>query len=237
MKNTKDTIRTLEAGTPEWDLLFRKPGSDDLRNTLDLLHVRGDLSAILDKDRPRILITGSRDITSDVPARINCIVSRLSVLPSRPVIITGLAVGTDKAAIDAALYCGLPVVAVLPSPIESIYPRMYDGLAERLANNEGCALLSEFTEGTTPVVTCFLNRNRTMALLSDLMVLVSAKEKGGATITARHMYDLDKPVVAVPGRPDDERSKGCNLLISQHIAEIYIEDQLGTCVEHLIKRT
>ena len=81
-------------------------------------------------------------------------------------------------------------------------------------------LLTDFMSGTRPVRENFPKRNRIIAGLSDATLVVEARKKGGALITADIANSYSRDVFAVPGRVGDENSEGCNQLIRRNQAAL-----------------
>lgn len=129
------------------------------------------------------------------------------------VVVSGAAYGIDGAAQWAALEEGGRSYAVLGCGVDICYPASHQQLFARLANSGG--LISEFPPGTKAMPTHFPMRNRIISGLADVVVVVEARKKSGSLITAEFALDQGRPVYAVPGRPDDELSYGCNELIAQ----------------------
>jgi DNA processing protein len=102
---------------------------------------------------------------------------------------------------------------------DSIYPHRHLEFAERLISTPGSALVTDYPPGTAPLAIHFLRRNRIIAGMSDATILVESKIRGGGMMTARLAYSYNRDVYALPGRIDDSRSQGCNLLIKEKIAE------------------
>ena len=171
--------------------------------------------------RPRrnIAVVGTRDITPYGSEWCTRIVEGLARSHERPGIISGLALGTDICAHRTALECGLPTIGVMATGPETVYPHRHREFAERLVSTPGCALITDYPPGTAPLAIHFLRRNRIIAGMSDATVLVESKIKGGGMMTARLAYSYNREVYALPGRVDDSRSQGCNLLIKEKIAE------------------
>lgn len=180
---------------------------------------KGDLSALMDENRPRVAIIGTRDMSAQGKEYTIQIVSALAEWTDKPVIISGLAFGIDAIAHRAALQAGLPTVAVVATGLDKVYPYCHTGLAEDITSSEGSGILTQFPDKTEPLAFNFLYRNRTLALLCDAVIVVESKTKGGAMVTGKLAFDWDIPVYAVPGRPDDIRSRGCNELIHNKVAE------------------
>ena len=143
----------------------------------------------------------------------------LAKTTAKPLIVSGLALGVDGVAHRTALDCGLPTIGIMATGIETVYPWRHTALAERMAATPGSALLTDYPPGTAPVATHFLRRNRIIAGICNATILVESKIRGGGMMTARLASSYDRTVLALPGRIDDIRSQGCNLLIRQQIAE------------------
>ena len=136
-----------------------------------------------------------------------------------PLIVSGLAYGIDIASHKAALDACLATVAVLPNGIDSIYPARHRDTAARMVENGG--ILTEFPRGEEPVRLNFIKRNRIIAAISQGLVVVESRIKGGSMITAEYASTFNKDIFAVPGRVTDSNSFGCNYLISKNVAAIY----------------
>lgn len=190
---------------------------------------KGDLSALMDENRPRVAIIGTRDMSMQGKNYTIQIVSALAEWTKKPVIVSGLALGIDAIAHRAALQAGLPTVAVMATGLDKVYPSIHTGLAEDIASSEGSGLLTQFPDQTAPTADNFQYINRTLALLCDAVIVVESKSKGSSMVTAKLAEAYDIPVFAVPGRPDDIRSRGCNELIYDKVAEpLFDFDRLKT---------
>lgn len=171
------------------------------------------------KPKDKIGIVGTRDITPYGAEWCEKTVHSLSQTSNRPLIISGLALGTDIRAHTAALDNGLPTIGVMATGPETVYPSRHIRTAERMACTPGCALITDYPPGTAPLAIHFLRRNRIIAGLSNAVILIESKLKGGGMTTCRLAYSYNRDVYALPGRIDDLRSQGCNSLIRQKIAE------------------
>ena len=169
--------------------------------------------------RENISVVGTRDMSQYGQQWTRKIVTALSSSDRRPTVVSGLAFGIDISSQNAALEHGLPTIAVLGNGIDGIYPRQHEIYARRIIESAGGAVITEYQPGTSPLAMNFLCRNRIIAGLSRATVLVESKLKGGGMITARIASSYGREVFAVPGRCDDVRSQGCNLLLQRHIAE------------------
>ena len=168
---------------------------------------------------PMVSIVGTRDVSPYGREWCARIVEALAGAGVRPTIVSGLAFGVDIAAHRAALQHGLASIAVLPTGIDDVYPLQHAPAAACLGRTPGCGLLTDFPSGTTPKQATFLRRNRIIAGLGRATILVESKVKGGGKMTARLAFDYGREVFALPGRIDDLRSGGCNLLVREKIAE------------------
>ena len=131
------------------------------------------------------------------------------------VVVSGLAYGIDSIGHRGCLDAGGVTVAVLGTPIDEIYPREHSSLAREIVEKNG-AIISEYAPGTKvyPKVS-FLERNRIISGLSDIVVVVEAAERSGSLNTATHALEQGKEVFAVPGNITSPYSQGCNKLIAQ----------------------
>lgn len=167
----------------------------------------------------RIAVVGTRDISPY--GREWCLrtVSALACADDKPVVISGLALGTDFLAHRTALEYGLPTIAVMATGPDDVYPARHRDFAEKIARTPRCALITDYPPGTVPMPVNFLRRNRIIAGLSDSTILIESKIKGGGMMTSRLAFSYNREVYALPGRADDIRSQGCNQLIKSKIAE------------------
>lgn len=169
--------------------------------------------------RASISIVGTRDISLYGKEWCPRIVEALAHTPEPPRIVSGLAFGVDITAHMAATAFGLPTVAVLPVGIDDVYPSAHRVAAEKIAASPGSALITDYPPHTGAVAVNFLRRNRIIAGLSAATILVESKIRGGGMMTARLAFGYGRDVLVLPGRIDDIRSQGCNLLIHDKIAE------------------
>jgi DNA processing protein len=103
-------------------------------------------------------------------------------------------------------------VAVFGSGLDRVYPAEHEGLARAIVERGG-AVVSEFPLGAPPRPHHFLRRNRILAGLVQGVVVVEARERSGALVTARLAGEGGRDVMAVPGHPTDELSAGTNALL------------------------
>ena len=160
-----------------------------------------------------VAIVGSRHNTrygEDVAYQLGYTLAKHGVI-----VISGLAYGIDSIGHQAALDAGGTTIAVLGTPIDEIYPRNHRKLATEIIETGG-AIISEYAPGTKVYPkTSFLERNRIISGLSDIVVVVEAAERSGSLNTATHALEQGKEVFAVPGNITSPYSQGCNKLIRQ----------------------
>ena len=126
-------------------------------------------------------------------------------------VVSGLARGIDGVAHRAALAAGGRTVAVMGTGPDRIYPPEHRELA-RAIERQG-ALVTEYPPGMAPAPYAFPHRNRIIAALGTVTVVVEAGARSGALITARLADELSRPVYAVPGPLGRPQSLGCHRLI------------------------
>lgn len=131
-------------------------------------------------------------------------------------IVSGLAAGIDTIAHKKSLDLGIPTVGVLGHGLNKMYPASNKALAKEMLLNGG--LLTEFPTFSAGDKGNFPMRNRVVAGLSDVTVVVESAAAGGALITAHMAGGYNREVAAFPGRVNDSRSAGCNDLIRTNTA-------------------
>jgi DNA processing protein len=133
-------------------------------------------------------------------------------------VVSGMALGIDSAAHVGALEGGGATVAVLAGAAEVAYPRSKAALHRRILA-EACAV-SEMPPGFDPFRWCFPARNRIIAGLAQLTLVVEGAERSGSLITADFASALGREVAAVPGRATSPRTRGSNGLIRDGAAVV-----------------
>ena len=126
-------------------------------------------------------------------------------------VISGLARGVDGFAHQGALRGNGATFGILGCGVDICYPRQHLELYLQMQEKGG--VLSEQLPGNAPVPRNFPMRNRLIAALSDVILVVEAREKSGSLITVDSGLELGREIFAVPGRINDSLSGGCNLLI------------------------
>ncbi len=140
-------------------------------------------------------------------------------------VISGMARGIDGIAQNAALQSGGTSFGVLGCGVDVCYPEENIGIYDQLMESGG--IISEFPPGTQPLANFFPMRNRIISALSDIVLVVEARQKSGTSITVDTALEQGREVLAIPGRVTDRLSDGCNHLISQGAGvAISVEDVL-----------
>ncbi|AKM84192.1 MAG: hypothetical protein UR58_C0001G0475 [Candidatus Campbellbacteria bacterium GW2011_OD1_34_28] len=176
-------------------------------------------------DTKFVTVIGSRKYTSYGKEVCEKIISGLK--GHNITIISGLAVGIDSIAHRSALKNNLKTIAVPGSGLDNsvIYPSINKSLAEEIVNSGGC-LLSEFENNFKATQWSFPQRNRIMAGLSDVILVIEAGEKSGTLITARMGLDYNKEIAVVPASIFIDGAKGSNKLLRQGAVPITCTDDL-----------
>jgi DNA processing protein len=160
-------------------------------------------------ERRRVAVVGTRHPTlygERVARAIASTLARAGVC-----VVSGLARGIDTVAHRAALDVGGVTCAVLGTGLDITYPRRHAHVQAAIA--EQGLLLTEYAAGTEARPWAFPQRNRIIAGLASLVIVVEAGRRSGALITAEAARDLGREVAAVPGAIDAPASQGCNALI------------------------
>ena len=128
-------------------------------------------------------------------------------------IVSGMASGIDSFGHWGAIRGGGKTYAVLGCGVDVCYPKGGWELYGRILESGG--VLSEYLPKTPPAAARFPARNRFISALSDVVIVIEAKQRSGSLITADFALEQGKDIYAVPGRLSDALSAGCNALIRQ----------------------
>ncbi len=142
-------------------------------------------------------------------------------------VISGMAVGIDAAGHAGSLRSGGYTCAVMGCGVDICYPSCNINMYMEILQN-GC-IISEYAAGTPPRAGQFPPRNRIISGLSDIVVVVEAREKSGSLITADQALEQNREVMVVPGRISDVLSQGCNSLIQQGAQMITSPEDILQC--------
>ena len=187
-----------------------------------LLYIKGDtLDELL--ARPRVAIVGSRKVSAygkTVTIQLAEELARKGV-----VIVSGLALGVDALAHQAALNAGGLTMAILPTSVNEIYPSSHRSLARDILQHGG-VLLSEYPDGTEGFRGNFVRRNRLVSGISDVILITEAAQKSGTLHTARFALDQGKKLLVVPGNITSPQSIGANQLLQQGASMVTSSDDI-----------
>lgn len=145
----------------------------------------------------------------------DCVHKLIAGLAGYPIIIvSGLAIGIDGLAHEAALEAGLRTISFPGSGLNrnAIYPSQHRALADRIISAGGC-LLSEFKHEQGGTLWSFPQRNRLMAGISQATLIIEGRLKSGSLITTKQAFDYNRSVLALPGSIDNPLSAGPNMLL------------------------
>jgi len=172
-----------------------------------------------DLNAPKIIsVVGTRSATPNGREICEKIIAGLASGHPDLIIVSGLAYGIDITSHKAALSNNLQTIGVLGHGFKTIYPSLHRSTAETMVKNGG--LVTDFLSDALPERNNFIKRNRIIAGLSDATLVVQSGTKGGALITADIANSYNRDVFAVPGRPEDHYSAGCNTLIKSNKAAL-----------------
>lgn len=201
-------IRAIAATAPEF------PASlNELDIVPDPIFTIGEISTL---ERPLVSIVGTRDPTAYGLRTTRAIASAFA--RAGVVVVSGMARGIDAAAHRAAIECDSSTIAVLGTGIDVPYPVGHTEL-HRVIGERGL-VISESPSGASAHKGSFPRRNRIIAALGKITIVVEAGHKSGALNTARHAIELGKTVAAVPGPIDSPQSDGTNQLLRDGAAVI-----------------
>lgn len=189
--------------------IFDENYPEGLKNIYDkplVLYIKGE---VIKEDNLALAVVGSRKATSYGKWATEKFVEELVRLGVT--IVSGLAIGIDSVAHNAALKLKGRTIGVLGNGLDIIYPKRNKDLYREISNNG--ALITEYFFGVQPLPYNFPQRNRIISGLSLGVIVIEAKEKSGSLITAQHALEQGKEVFALPGNINSIFSRGTNRLI------------------------
>ena len=173
-----------------------------------LLYYKGDLTLL---DRTILGVVGPRRPSDYSLTGIRTLLPGL--IQKDLVISSGLAMGVDAWAHQAAIYFGGSTIAVVATGLDLAYPASNRKLQELIGQKH--LVISEYPYGCRAQKWHFPERNRIIAGISRGILVTEARKQSGTLITAQLALEEGRDVFALPGRIDSPLSEGCNLLISQ----------------------
>lgn len=205
----RHNIRFITPHVPEWPTALDILGASRPHG----LWVKGDASTLgmLNHVSETVSIVGARAATSY--GEHVAIEIATDLVGAKVPIVSGAAYGIDGAAHRAALAAGGTTVAFLASGVDRPYPAGNANLLERITQSGG--VVSEAPPGSAPTKWRFLARNRLIAAVADMTVVVEGGTRSGSINTARHALRLGRMLGAVPGPVTSAASSGTNHLLRQ----------------------
>ena len=203
--------------------MFDKEYPPDLLNIAPapmVLWYRGNLSLIREMDAC-IAIVGARKAHSYALEKAKSLAASLA--KRGMTIVSGLAEGIDRAALEGALPYG-KAVAVIGNEMDYYYPADNEDLQRAIAKHG--LLLTEYPRGTPPAPMQFVARNRIIAAISTLTIVAEAKLRSGSLITAAFACSIGHDVGAFPHDVDGDN--GCNAIIKDGAFLVENEDDIAT---------
>jgi len=200
-----EEIKTIDINNKEYPKFLK-----EIKDSPGVLYYRGELNP----DDQCFAIVGTRRY-SDYGKQVALEIAG-DLAEAGLTIVSGLAPGIDTFTHQAVVERNKRTIAVLGTGIDerSIYPQSNLKLAQKILETGGC-LISEYPSGTPGSQFTFPQRNRLISGLSLGVLVVEAKEKSGALITADYAFKQKRKVFAIPGPIYSSNSKGTHFLIKK----------------------
>lgn len=197
---------------PFWDSAFPLL-LEEITHPPAVLYQKGNLPLY---GRPFVAVVGTRKPS---PYGLKVTAHFVEALVEAGVgIVSGLAYGIDAQAHRVTLQHGGHTVAVLAHGLDRIYPNAHRRLADEILATG--AWISEYPPDTEPHPLYFPFRNRIIAGLAQVTLIVESREKGGALFTAHAAFEANRPVFAVPGDIFAATSAGPHRLVVEQVAQL-----------------
>ncbi len=191
-----------------------------LAEVWDAPHVLYQFGEVNLNDYKLLSVVGTRSATEYGLRATEELVQDVANSYSNVAVVSGLAIGIDKAAHSAALSNNIPTMAFLPGWVLDIAPTQHRELAREIVRRGG-AILSDRPYQSPINKSSFLFRNRLVAGVSAATIVIESPMRGGSINTARLASSCDRAVFALPGRLSDKNSVGTNYLIKSARAILY----------------
>lgn len=172
-----------------------------------------------------VAVVGSRKMSSYGKKVVGMLVPEL--VKREVVVVSGMALGVDAEVHRVCLECGGKTIAVLASGVDVVSPKSNGDIYESILKKDGL-IISEYSDGRQASRVKFLERNRIVAGLCSIVIIVEGGKRSGTLVTARLALDYGREVWAVPGRIDDENSWTPNYLINNGAVPVFdIDDMIS----------
>ncbi|AOE51008.1 DNA protecting protein DprA [Kangiella sediminilitoris] len=209
-----DNKHLIPFNSPDYPALLK-----EVESAPKLLFVQGNKELL---NQYQIAIVGSRNPTPQ--GKENAANFAKTLAQAGAVITSGMALGVDGCAHQAALDQGLPTVAVAGTGLDRVYPASHKDMAQDIV--EHGALVSEFALGKGVRASHFPARNRIIAGMSLGTLVVEAAIKSGSLITARLAMEQGREVFAIPGSIHNPLARGCHALIKQGVKLVETAEEI-----------
>ncbi|WP_346795711.1 DNA-processing protein DprA [Halomonas sp. Bachu 37] len=203
----------LHPGHPAWPRLL-----DQLPDPPSVLWAQGDLAAL---DPPTLAVVGTRRPTQEGVGNARAFGREFA--RRGWCLVSGMALGVDAIAQQAALDTGGMSIAVLGCGVDVIYPPRHRALHQQLSEQANGLILSEHPPGTQARPAFFPRRNRIVTGLSLGVLVVEAAEKSGSLVSARLALEQDRELFALPGSIHNVQARGCLKLIREGQAHLVLD--------------
>lgn len=214
-KVEKSNASILLIDDPDYPPLLK-----EITSPAPLLYVKGNAENL---SLPQIAVVGSRKATASGIRNTQLFSYHLA--KGGFCITSGLALGIDGIAHEAALKAKQKTIAVTATGIDVVYPRKHDVLANQIIEQDGI-IISEYPPSTKPNAENFPRRNRIISGLSLGVLVIEAAIRSGSLITARYAVEQNREVFAIPGSIHNPQSRGCHELIRQGATLVETADDM-----------
>ncbi|QGV06542.1 DNA-processing protein DprA [Bacillus cereus] len=159
-------------------------------------------------------LVGTRNPTKQTLRQIDSSVQEMVLADI--VVASGLAFGTDIQAQKCALHNNGKVIAVLPSPVDSVVPKGHQSFADEILANDGLLISEYYKNENVFKKTNYIHRNRIISGISNAVIIAECSEKSGTMHTARYAYKQKRPLYCF-----NNTSTGVLKILSSNSARIY----------------
>lgn len=215
----KENVSLISRNSADYPSLLR-----EIPDAPEILYMQGKKSVLINQKNKannhwNMAVVGTRAPSGYGKEITERIIKDLT--PYNPVVVSGLAIGIDQAAHESAIEYGLPTIAVLGAGHGSLKPKCGLRLIKKLLDEN--LIISEYPYNTEANKFTFPMRNRIICGMSLATLVIEARSRSGALITARLAHGYDRAVFAVPGSILSTYSRGTNGLIQNMIAELFLD--------------
>lgn len=212
----KEQVSLISRNSADYPSLLK-----EIHDAPEILYVQGQKSVLINQKNNHwnMAVVGTRAPSGYGKEITERIIKDLE--PYNPVVVSGLAIGIDQAAHESAIEYGLPTIAVLGAGHGSLKPKYGLRLIKKLLDEN--LIISEYPYNTSANKFTFPMRNRIICGMSLATLVIEARSRSGALITAKLAHGYDRAVFAVPGSVLSVYSRGTNELIQSSIAELFLD--------------